>query len=111
MGAWGDGPFDNDAALDWLPLVVDRPEALETAFDAACSADRNPSTSVITAVGLTCTAARSAMMTVPSGSSGDSNCCRREESAVRRLCRPSSGSCSGQSSSISSSRGCSRWRK
>lgn len=39
MGAWGDGPFENDSALDWLSLAAERPGALDAAFDAALSAD------------------------------------------------------------------------
>jgi len=39
MGAWGEGPFDNDSALDWLSEAADDAEAIEQAFDATLDAD------------------------------------------------------------------------
>ncbi len=38
MGAWGRGPFANDAALDWLARVRANPAALAAAFEEACDA-------------------------------------------------------------------------
>lgn len=38
MGAWGDKPFDNDSALDWLSAAADDVGALERAFETALSA-------------------------------------------------------------------------
>jgi hypothetical protein len=39
MGAWDDGPFGNDSALDWLAEAADDPGALESAFEATLDAD------------------------------------------------------------------------
>jgi len=35
MGAWGSGPFQNDAALDWLARAKLDPQAVELAFERA----------------------------------------------------------------------------
>ena len=39
MGAWGEGPFENDSAMDWLSAATENPGALPTAFDATREAD------------------------------------------------------------------------
>ncbi len=39
MGAWGEGPFDNDSALDWLSAATDSGRAIEQAFDATIDTD------------------------------------------------------------------------
>ena len=39
MGAWGEGPFENDSALDWLSAAADSGRAIEQAFDATHDAD------------------------------------------------------------------------
>lgn len=100
MGAWGEGIFENDSAMDWLATAGGDPRAIDAAFDATIDAeylDVDAGSAAIAAAAIVAAAVGGDRSELPEDAQqilvtvvADAKLCARASAAIERVLAPKS---------------------